>query len=361
MRDGLRWHLIEDEPGRYRWDSWSDQLHAAADEGVTIWWDLIHFGFPSWCHPLAADFAARAADFAAAAAERQRAVTGQPGRFCPINEISFLAFAAGQMGWFAPHLRDQGDRLKAALVEASLAMAGAIRAADRQALLLAAEPLIHVAAPHPDLAGMAEREAAAQFDAIDWLLGRARPELGGHAGAIDVIGFNHYPHNQRLLGGEPIGFGTYRFVALSDLLEGCARRYPGIPMLLAETGAEGPARAPWLVYVAQELEIARDRGLPVVGACLYPVTDYPGWDDGRHCPTGLLGLLEGGQRSIHRPSEVALRRLLDLGQTAARAGSAPSLGAAHGSAPASRPLPGNHMGGPSTGGTPPRPAFVGRA
>ena len=29
--------------------------------------------------------------------------------------------------------------------------------------------------------------------------------------------------------------------------------------------------------------------MPVEGICLYPVVDYPGWVDERHCATGLLG------------------------------------------------------------------------
>jgi hypothetical protein len=29
VRDGLRWHLIEREPGRYDWSSWLPMLEAA--------------------------------------------------------------------------------------------------------------------------------------------------------------------------------------------------------------------------------------------------------------------------------------------------------------------------------------------
>jgi hypothetical protein len=30
------------------------------------------------------------------------------------------------------------------------------------------------------------------------------------------------------------------------------------------------------------------QGVPVLGVCVYPITDYPGWEDGRLCETGLL-------------------------------------------------------------------------
>ena len=68
---------------------------------------------------------------------------------------------------------------------------------------------------------------------------------------------------------------------------------------MAETGIEGDLRAPWLRIIAGEVEAARDAGVPIHGLCLYPITDYPGWDDDRHCPTGLLGYADGsGLRPI---------------------------------------------------------------
>ena len=30
-------------------------------------------------------------------------------------------------------------------------------------------------------------------------------------------------------------------------------------------------------------------GVEIQAICLYPITDYPGWDNGRKCATGLLG------------------------------------------------------------------------
>ena len=74
------------------------------------------------------------------------------------------------------------------------------------------------------------------------------------------------------------------------------------PLLIAETGAEGVARASWLRYIAEEVAAAIAAGVPVEGICLYPVLDYPGWDDDRHCPTGLLGMPdENGRRKVDGP------------------------------------------------------------
>ncbi|MCL6568228.1 MAG: beta-glucosidase, partial [Meiothermus silvanus] len=74
------------------------------------------------------------------------------------------------------------------------------------------------------------------------------------------------------------------------------------PLFVAETGAENEARAPWLAYVAGEVQAAIKAGIPVEGICLYPVADYPAWDDGRRCRVGLLGYPDPqGQRPVYPP------------------------------------------------------------
>ena len=73
-------------------------------------------------------------------------------------------------------------------------------------------------------------------------------------------------------------------------------------MYIAETGIEGDYRPAWLRIISCEVAAAREAGVPVEGLCLYPITDYPGWADERHCPTGLLGYAEGdGVRPVYAP------------------------------------------------------------
>ena len=104
-----------------------------------------------------------------------------------------------------------------------------------------------------------------------------------------------------------------KLVALGDTHAefATANRYrcvDGRPILIAETGEEGDARVPWLRYVCDEVRAAQAQGVPVLGICLYPVTDYPGWINERHCPTGVLGLPEAdGTRPVHAPLAAELR------------------------------------------------------
>src|SRR5690606_8985342 len=131
-----------------------------------------------------------------------------------------------------------------------------------------------------------------QFEAWDGLTGLA-PVLGGSADSVDIIGVNFYPHNQWYLNGATIRIGDPNYRPFREILAEVWQRYEK-PVLVAETGAEGERRAPWLRYMCDEVAAALATGIPVVGICLYPVTDYPGWDNDRHCPTGLLGLADDG-------------------------------------------------------------------
>ena len=95
---------------------------------------------------------------------------------------------------------------------------------------------------------------------------------------------------------------------LHDLLGEVYLRY-GRPMMLSETGAEGDNRGPWLEAVCSEVDKALAAHIPLEGVCLYPVVDYPGWDNDRHCPTGLLGLPDiNGHRPVYAPLASVLRR-----------------------------------------------------
>ena len=291
VRDALRWHLIEQTPGVYDWSSFRPMLHAARDTGVQVIWDLCHYGIPEWLDVGTDAFVDRFAAFAGAAASLIRAEGGDvPPVFCPVNEISFWAWAGGEVGCMAPGVTGAGGWLKDQLVRAALAATATVRVADPRARFIMAEPLIHVGAHDDDPADvryLARQHVEAQFEAADMMAGLRAPELGGHAGALDMIGLNFYPENQQFQTGGTIPFGYFMYRPMRALLLEVYARY-GRPMLIAETGAEGANAAAWLQYVAGEVRAARQAGAVIWGLCVYPVLDYPGWDDGRHCPCGLL-------------------------------------------------------------------------
>jgi hypothetical protein len=302
-RDGLRWHLIEQRPGRYDWSSFLPMLRAARDSGTTVVWDLLHYGVPDGVDVFSPAFVDRFAAFARAAAELVLIETAAPALFTPINEISFWAFAGGDAGGLDPFARRRGNALKRQLVRAALAATAEIRAVDSRSRIACAEPLVHIL-PADDSAAALARSAAhneSQFEALDMLLGRRAPELGGRADAVDIVGLNYYYNNQWVDGGGPIHLGHWLHRPLHELLDMVARRYPQ-PRYIAETGTEGVFRPLWLRYVADEVRTAAALGVDIGGICLYPIISHLGWDDDRHCCNGLFdGHAADGPRHSHAP------------------------------------------------------------
>lgn len=303
VRDGLRWHRIETAPGVFDWSSWLPMVAAADAAGVEIIWDLFHYGWPDFHDPRSDDFPRVYADYARAAAETHLAATGRPIRACPLNEISFFTWAV-EVGYFPPAVADRPiGWMKRQLVAAAIAAAAAMEEVCPGRRFYWAEPLIHVA-PH-DRSRKQVRGARAftdsQFEAYDMLMGLTAPELGGHPAMVDAIGLNYYPHNQWYWNGPTIPMGHHEYRPMSELLVEVWERYRK-PIFIAETGAENSGRAAWLHYVCDELRIAMAAGVRIDALCLYPITDYPGWDNGRHCRVGLFGAPDAaGDRPLHEP------------------------------------------------------------
>jgi len=299
VRDGLRWHLIEKAPGKYDWSSWLPALEAAETVGIEVIWDLFHYGSPDHVDQAADDFPQRFADFALAALEVRSSVTKRPPFVCPLNEINFMSWAVDD-GYF-PHVGpDERGWFKDQLVKCAIAASRAIRDHWPDAVIIGAEPLIHIA-PHDRRRATvrgAERNLLGMYEAYDWILGRARPELVGDPSFIDVIGWNFYPHNQWYWNGPTIPMGHHEYRPLADMLVEMAGRF-GKPLFLSETGAEGSGKPSWLHYVCNEVRDALDRGADIRGICWYPITAYPGWDNSRHAETGLLStVVADGSRHV---------------------------------------------------------------
>ena len=290
-RDGLRWHLIEASPGRYDWSSFLPMLRAAGDTGIQVVWDLCHYGLPHDLDIWSPAFVDRFAAFARAAARLVREEGGTGHLWCPMNEVSFWSWAGGDKGDLYPCGHGQGLDLKRQLVRAAIAATQAVREVDPGARFIQAEPLIHITA-HPDRPHDRERAESyrrSQYQAWDMIAGMLEPSLGGRPEYLDIIGVNFYSNNEWLHEAETIWVGHRLFRPLHDLLAEVHGRY-GRPMVVSETGAEGANGPGWLHYVAGEVRTALRRGVPVEGICLYPVMDYPGWENDRHCPAGLIRL-----------------------------------------------------------------------
>ena len=309
LRDGLRWHLIEKAPGKYDWASWLPALEAAELTGLEIIWDLFHYGSPDHADQHSADFPQRFTDFAMAALEVHQTVSRRPPMVVPLNEINFLAWAVNE-GYFPSASRGEEGWFKRQLVRAGVMASRAIKQRWPESTIAWAEPLIHIAPRdhRRDTVREARQNLQGMYEAYDWIMGLAEPELGGDPSLVDVVGVNFYPHNQWYYEGPTIPMGHHEYRPLADMLVEMAERYQK-PLFIAETGAEGSGRPAWLHYVCDEVRAAQARGTDIRGICLYPITAYPGWDNSRHCEVGLFGPIgSDGKRHIYQPLQEELQR-----------------------------------------------------
>lgn len=303
VRDGLRWHRIETAPGTYDWTSIAPMLEAAQRDGTQVIWDLLHYGWPDDLDIWQPQFVERFAHFAGAAARLVADFSDAIPFYCPVNEISFTAWGGGDAGYLNPFGRGRGFELKVQLARASLAAMHAIRDVDPRARFVHCDPTINVitAAERPHEFWAAEGHRQAQYQGWDMLAGLSWPQLGGAPDLLDIVGVNYYSNNQWIHGGTPIDRDHPQYRPLHRLLMEIYGRY-GRPVLLAETGIEFDARPAWLQYVSSEVELARKKGVPMEGICLYPVLNHFGWDDDRPCQNGLLEHeWSNGHRGIYQP------------------------------------------------------------
>jgi len=324
-RDGFRWHLIERTPGRYDWSSVTPMLHAARDTGMQVIWDLWHYGWPDDLDLFSADFVRRFTGYARAAADQISKFDPAPC-ICPLNEISFISWAAADAGFFFPFAKERGPELKRHLVRTTIEAIHAMRAVNPAIRFFQIEPLINVIPreDRPEDAPLAESYRQSQFEVWDMLSGRAAPELGGSEELLDVAGCNYYIHNQWVHLGGPgstVLPSNPRYRHVSAMLREVHERYHR-PLFIAETGIENAARPAWLAYMCGEVFAALRTGVPVEGLCLYPIVNHPGWDDDRHCANGLFDYAdESGERATFESLAIELarqQRILD----AMRAGDA---------------------------------------
>lgn len=303
VRDGVRWHLGERADGVISVKHEAARVRAARDAGVQVVWDLWHYGTPDHLDVLDARFPGRLARWARAFADLVASETDAVPLYCPVNEISFVAWGGGDVAYLNPFRRGKGAHLKRQLARAAIEATEAVWAVDARARVCHVDPVIHVAhdPAKPQDAAPAEAYREAMFEAWDLIAGLQEPWLGGSLRHLDVVGVNFYPRNQWVHDGSRIAPSDPRWRPLDAILAEVYARY-GRPLFVAETGCEFEGRAGWLRGVGEDVRRALAAGVPVEGLCWYPILSHPGWDDNRHLQCGLWDYADAqGARVAHDP------------------------------------------------------------
>ncbi len=309
VRDGIRWHLIERAAGQYDFSSVRPMIGAARRAGVSVIWDVFHYGWPEGLDIFSAEFVTRFSKLAGAFTRLLVNETGEMPLLSPVNEPSFVAWGGGDAGFLNPFATGRDAEIKAQMIRAAIAAIEAIRDVAPHARLVQCEPAIHIVADpkRPQDRAAAENYRRAQFQALDMLTGRAAPELGGDPKYLDILGLNFYYNNEWIHEGLTLYAFHPLYRPFSHILREFWERYRR-PLFVAETGIEGDYRPAWLGYVSAEVREAIDAGVPVGGICLYPILNHHGWADDRYCPNGLFDLANGdGVRPVYEPLARELR------------------------------------------------------
>jgi hypothetical protein len=332
-RDGLRWHLIETSPGQYDFSSVLPMVRAARELGVQVIWDLCHYGWPDDLDLFSPEWPQRLAGLARAFVRLLTSESDEPPFLAPVNEISFFSWAAGTVGYLHPFATGRGEELKAQLARGAIESTEAAWEVDRRCRIVHTDPIIKVLSDpaKPEDRPEAEAYTRSQYDAWEMIRGRFRPELGGKPEYLDIVGVNYYPHNQWIYRNLPFNPAYKldrtdpRYYHFRHLLKDAYERFQR-PLLIAETGSDGDDRVSWLRYVGGEARAALEDGVPLEGLCLYPIVDFPWWDDGHHLHNGLWDYPdEAGDREIYEPLAEELERQKAL--------AAPLISPCHSAAP----------------------------
>jgi UDP-galactopyranose mutase len=309
VRESIGWRAFEAESGSLQ--RLVHAARAARRHGLQVIWTLHHYGVPPGVDMFAPGFAGRFAAWCEEIARALKHETDGPPVFQPVNEISFLSWAATSTSLIHPLKPDspaRGFDLKCRLVHAALRGCDALWSVCPDARIVHTDPVIHVVPAEPGNEAF-EAQAAAlvaeQYQAWDMLCGRTEPALGGAPRYLDVLGLNYYHSNQWEHPGDARLYwhlGEPRRRDAADIFTEVYRRYER-PLFVAETGHVGDGRSPWFDDVAAAALRCRDAGVPVQGVCVYPLVERPDWDE----PTAWQqsGLWDvdrrDGTRVLHRP------------------------------------------------------------
>jgi hypothetical protein len=289
VRESIGWRLFEAGGAESRRRLLA-QAALAAELDMQVVWSLMHYGVPAGLDLFDERMPEAFAGFCKEIAILLHGLGRPPPVYQPVNEISFLSWAASATGLIHPHVpssSSDGGAVKRNLVRAALLGTEAIWSVAPQARILHTDPLVHVTAP-PGADEAAQQLAKLrhedQFEALDMVSGRRCPELGGSPRHLDLIGLNYYHANQWEYGtGTPLHWHLRdaRRRPADALIADIWQRYRR-PIVIAETGHFGEGRAQWLDEIAASALACGARGIPLLGICLYPVLDRPDWENPLH-------------------------------------------------------------------------------
>ena len=327
LRYPVRWHRIEQAPGRYDWRAADEVMGFMHDHGLRPIVDLVHHtSYPRWLEDGFADprFGDSYLRFAEAVARRYPWIE----EYTLFNEPFSTLFLGGSEAIWPPYHSG---------VEGFVGLVANVLPSVTEASRMYRDLLPHGRHVWVDTCerhtgeGTNGLEYAAfandrRFFVTDLFLGNgielgsrflqpalaagAEPLLDMQPGHIDVLGLDYYAHCQWHFGPDGGVVPTPYPVPLAAQILEYWERYQ-LPCMLTETNIRGFAtdRASWLKYTLEQCEVAQEAGVPIEGYCWFPFIDSADWDsllyrcEGNIDPVGVYWLDE---RHDRRPSSMSV-------------------------------------------------------
>lgn len=292
VREGICWSAVETAPYVFDFTEIKNRIEIAGKLGIQQMWDLCHFGYPDGIYPTHPHFCDRFVALCDAFTTFYKSVTTQQLFVVPVNEISFLSWHSGDVRGTVPFATGSGFDIKYHLCKAAILGINRIKAIDPDCRIVMVEPMVKIHPGQEPDTNHIHNLNQFQFQAMDIIAGRMCPELGGCEDNLDILGFNYYWDSQWEHGTGALPWPETEPLRdkVSDMLMAVYNRY-GKPVFLSETGHFGVGRAPWIEEITQECITAIENGVELLGACIYPVTDRPDWDNlARYFDCGIYDL-----------------------------------------------------------------------
>ncbi|MFN7116045.1 MAG: family 1 glycosylhydrolase, partial [Saprospiraceae bacterium] len=182
VRESFAWHQIDKGNDVYDFSRFIPMLQTAQKEGIQVIWSLNHFDFPEDLDPFSDAIIERFAKYAVAAVQMIRKYNTGTIYLIPFNEISFVSWIGGYMGYWFPFAKRQGWELKLQIVKATIAAMQAMREVDPEIKFIHTDPIMRRLAPEnasPEIMAYVNDFAQVVYQSWDMISGRLMPELGG--------------------------------------------------------------------------------------------------------------------------------------------------------------------------------------
>lgn len=280
-REGICWSEVEKKPFVFDFSRLKPFYDAAKYHDIQIIWDLCHFGYPDDLSPTHPQFSLRFEALAKQFCLFHMKNSKQPLWVVPINEISFLSWLSGEAKGTVPFTVKNGWEIKYHLCKAKINAIKIIKDILPNSTVLAVEPLIKIHASENNLNNQfIEEKNNYQYQALDILLGKTCPELGGNENLVDILGVNYYYNCQWNDKDKILPWPDFskKRKPFSEMLSEVYQKYK-LPMMLTETGHFGKLRSQWIKEISHQCNLAIKEGVDLNGICIYPIIDRPDWDN----------------------------------------------------------------------------------